>query len=140
MYRKIAVLLACTLIARINFASELPQAFRKQSAARVSAMCAACMTFSAATMAHSKKASDKEIDMAVLLYRVWFDRAERQGANETDSRWALNKLKTQSDKVTLGQINYCISAGYKHFEALSPPKQDALLAEIEDERARLLDR
>lgn len=140
MSYKIVVFLVCALIARTNLAAELPPAFKKQSAGRVSAMCAACMTFSAAAMANTKKTSDKEIDMAVLLYRVWLDRAERQGANETDSRWALNLLKKQSDKVTVKQINYCVSEGYKHFEALPAQKRDALLDEIDEERDRLLNR
>ena len=138
MFCRTLIFLACTLMTRLALAVELPPAFHKQSAARIATMCAACMTYSAATMAHAKKASDKEQAMAVLLYQVWLDRAEQQGANEKDSRWALNTLKAQPDQVTLRQLRYCISEGYKHFEALPAPKRNALMADLDEAKERVL--
>ncbi len=130
--------LACLLITCSSLATELPPAFKKQSTARVAAMCAACMTLSAATMSGAKKDNDKEIDVAVLLYRVWLDRAERLSANEADIRWALDRLKKQPNKVTLLQIDYCVSRGHQHFEALPAEKRQALMSDIEEDKARLL--
>lgn len=138
MFFKTFAFLACMSISCIGLTTELPPAFKKQSKARIAAMCTACMTLSAATMAGAKKDNDKEIDVAVLLYRVWLDRAERHGANETDIRWALNALKKQADKVTLKQINYCVSQGHKHFEALPAQKRESLMADIDDDKSRLL--
>lgn len=89
-------------------------------------------------MSGAKKDNDKEIDVAVLLYRVWLDRAERLWANEADIRWALDRLKKQPNKVTLKQIDYCVSRGHNHFESLPAEKRQALMADIEDDKARLL--